>query len=111
MPLRRLPIALLIGAAVCVMAACVWLVGHTQREAASRSFRQAEQAQAMLTAMLDQETGLRGYLLNGRREFIGPFVSGDRAFDHALAAARDDGGGRELAALLARSEDVASRWR
>ncbi len=107
----RLPNALLVVAAVAVMAACVWLVGHAQRDAATRSFEQAEQAQAMLTSMLDQETGLRGYLLNGRPEFMEPYVSGARGFDHALDETRRRGGGREIEALLLYSRDVAMRWR
>jgi diguanylate cyclase (GGDEF)-like protein len=108
----RFPHALLVGAAVAVMAACVWLLGHAQRDAAARSFEQTEQAQAMLAAMLDQETGLRGFLLNRRTEFIAPFSRGGRHFARALAAARRAGGpDREVDALLDRSEELAGRWR
>src|SRR5688572_7269734 len=108
----RIPSALLIGAAVAVMAACVWVVGQTQRDAASQSVRQTEQAQAMLTAMVDQETGLRGYLLNGGgREFLTPFLAGEQDFQHALRTVRSLGGDDEIGALLDRSEDLAARWR
>ena len=110
MPFPRFPTAVLIGAAVAVVAACVWIVGSTQRDAASRSFGQTEQAQAMLTAMLDQETGLRGYLLNRRDEFLEPFRAGERSFARALTTARGLGGGSDAAALLDRSEELASRW-
>ena len=111
MSFSRLPTAVLIGAAVAVMAVCVWVVGQTERQAAARSFSQTEQAQAMMTAMLDQETGLRGYLLNRRREFMGPFLTGERSFRRALHAARRLGGGPEVGLLLERSEGVAERWR
>ena len=67
--MSRVPHALLIGFAVAVMAGSVWLLGHTQRQAATRSFAQTEHAQAMLAAMLDQETGLRGFLLNRRTDW------------------------------------------
>src|SRR5215213_7664427 len=107
MSFPRLPSAVLIGAAVAVMAACVWFVGQTQRDAASRSFRQTQQAQAMLTAMLEQETGLRGYLLNGRSEFLEPFVAGETGFASALAEARSLGGGRDVVVLLDRLEEIA----
>jgi diguanylate cyclase (GGDEF)-like protein len=111
MSFPRLPTAVLIGAAVAVMAACVWIVGQTQRDAASRSFGQTEQAQIMLTAMLDQETGLRGYLLNGRSEYLEPFVAGERSFARASAGARRLGGSADVAALLERSQRVARQWR
>ena len=107
----RLPNAVLIGAAVAVMAACVWIVGSTQRGAATRSFHQTEHAQTMRTAMLEQESSLRGYLLNGRSEFLEPFVTGERTFVLALAGARRLGGGSEVRALLDRSEELAGRWR
>ena len=111
MPLPRIPHALMLVAAVAVMAACVWLVGHTQREAALRSFDQAEQAQAMLTAMVDQETGLRGYLLNGRQMFLEPYFAGGRSFKRALGGARSAGGGGRVGALLTESEQLAGAWR
>ena len=111
MSLPRFLYPLLVGLAVVVMAACVWLVGQTQREAASRSFQQTEHAQVMLTALVDQETGLRGYRLNRRREFLTPYIAGGRTFAQALAAAREAGGGKKVAALLDRSEDLAARWR
>jgi diguanylate cyclase (GGDEF)-like protein len=104
--------ALMIGAAVAVMAAAVWFVGHAQRDAASRSFEQTEQVQAMLAAMLDQETGLRGYLLNRRREFMTPYVDGERDFRRALASARRVGGhGVGVDRLLDRSDEIAREWR
>ncbi|HEX8204497.1 MAG TPA: diguanylate cyclase [Solirubrobacteraceae bacterium] len=111
MSFPRLPSAVLIGLAVAVMAACVWLVGQTQRDAAARSFRQTQQAQAMMTAMLDQETGLRGYLLNGRSEFLEPFVVGRTDFVRTVGEARSLGGGGEVARLLDSSEELAGRWR
>jgi diguanylate cyclase (GGDEF)-like protein len=111
MSFPRLSNSLLIAGAVMVMAACVWAVGQTQRDAAARSFRQTQQAQTMMTAMLDQETGLRGYLLNGRSEFIEPYVAGQRTFRQALATARGLGDDGDVGALLARSEELAGRWR
>ena len=108
----RLLTTLLLGAAVLVMASGVWLVGQTQRNAARESFGQAEAAHAMLTARLEQETGLRGYLLNGGREFLDPYRRGGRDFARALGAARRAAGGdRDVHALLDRSAALAVRWR
>jgi diguanylate cyclase (GGDEF)-like protein len=110
-PFRRFPYAFPLGVAVVVMAACVWQVGHSQREAATRSFHQAEQVRAMLTAMVDQETGLRGYLLVRRRPFLDPYFEGGQSFARALAAARRHGGSDRVELLLTRSEELATRWR
>ncbi|HEX8156016.1 MAG TPA: CHASE3 domain-containing protein, partial [Solirubrobacteraceae bacterium] len=62
--------------------------------------------------MVDQETGLRGFQLTGREEFLRPFEDGRRAFIAALVdarryAARDD---RAVRAELDRSEQISRRW-
>jgi len=46
--------------AVLTIAGAVWGVSQTQRSVAGRAFTENRAAQQMLTAMLDQETGLRG---------------------------------------------------
>ncbi|WP_247894287.1 methyl-accepting chemotaxis protein [Azospirillum sp. B510] len=40
---------------------------------------------AAMTAMIDQETGLRGYLVSGDQSFLDPFHKGRQAFDRALS--------------------------
>ncbi|HEU4658499.1 MAG TPA: diguanylate cyclase [Capillimicrobium sp.] len=107
-PVRR-RIALLLTAALVGVA--VWVSADVQRDAAARGGARMEASQRLLTSMLDQETGLRGYLLTGDGVFLEPLHSGDRAFDVAerdiRAAAGDD---EDVLAPLDATVDVASRW-
>jgi diguanylate cyclase (GGDEF)-like protein len=85
----RLRLPALLVAGVMMIAAGVWIASHAQREAASRVALQARDAQAMMVGMLDQETGLRGYLLTGRDDFLEPYTRGREEFDSALDRARE----------------------
>jgi diguanylate cyclase (GGDEF)-like protein len=106
---RRLP-ALLV-AAVIAMTGGVWVASYAQRQAATRVAGEARTAELMLTAMLDQETGLRGFLLNRRTEFLEPYSSGRTNFEAAVAAARRASGDDPVARdLVDRQETIAGRW-
>src|SRR5687768_11087299 len=98
----------LIALAVTVMAVGVWFAGRAQRETVSDSFRQSETAGSLLTAMLNQETGLRGYLNTGRGDFLEPYLVGEKQFasvvretEAALPAGDDEG-----RALVRRASDL-----
>src|SRR3954451_5995198 len=67
----RLPILLLV-LGVLVAAVAVGAPAAEQRASSERSYTLTRDAQQMLTAMLDQETGLRGYVLTGNRRFLEP---------------------------------------
>jgi diguanylate cyclase (GGDEF)-like protein len=84
----RLRRRLLLAVAVLTIASAVWGVSQTQRSAADRAFAENRAGQQMLTAMLDQETGLRGFALAREADFLKPFVDGARSFDTAAASAR-----------------------
>ena len=58
----RLPVLLLI-LGILVSGLAVWAPAADQRASSERSYTLTRGAQEMLTAMLDQETGLRGYVL------------------------------------------------
>jgi diguanylate cyclase (GGDEF)-like protein len=101
---------LILGVAVLVVCAAVWAVAETQRETAERVFDKSGAANRMLTAMLDQETGLRGYAISRDELFLEPYVRGAANFDDALAELRgliDDGGQEATVYSLVRS---ARRW-
>ncbi|MGA1856445.1 CHASE3 domain-containing protein [Azospirillum sp. 11R-A] len=49
------------------------------------TYRVIQTTDAAMTAMVDQETGLRGYLVSGDPAFLQPYRSGAQAFDRALA--------------------------
>ncbi len=66
--------------AVLSIAASVWAAVEVQRATASTAFDEASVAEAMLVSMLDQETGLRGYLQTGDEIFLEPYEDGRREF-------------------------------
>ena len=85
----QLRLRLLLAVAVLTIAAAVWGVSQTQRGAADRAFAASQAGQEMLTAMLDQQTGLRGFALSGNEEeFLEPFVRGKQDFAAAAETAR-----------------------
>jgi signal transduction histidine kinase len=60
--------------------------------------------QRLSIALLDQETGVRGFGLTGREEFLDPYRSGRESEGEALAAL---GAGPDVAAV----REAAQRWR
>ncbi len=101
---------LLLLVAVASIAGAVWLVDGAQREAADRAYRQSAAGQRMLIAMLNQETGFRGFGLTRRNEFLQPFRRGVRDFEEALRDARMSELGAERAEVAAQAS-TARRWR
>ena len=51
---------------------------------AQHTFQVIEQANAILTAAVDMETGMRGYLLAGRDSFLEPYTAGQEAFSQLV---------------------------
>ena len=49
------------------------------------TYRVLQTTDAALMAMIDQETGLRGYLVSGDEAFLDPYRKGAQAFDRYLA--------------------------
>jgi diguanylate cyclase (GGDEF)-like protein len=106
----RLPILLLV-LGVLVAAVAVWAPAAEQRSSSERSYTLTRDAQQMLTAMIDQETGLRGYLQTGDRRFLEPYRAGRvdvGRVERSLFA--EAGGDAQLAGLVARSSQIAASW-
>ena len=105
----RLRIALAV--AVLVIGGSVWLLAGQQREAVIGMQGQLRASSDLLTAMLDQETGLRGYALTAEREFLEPYERGQSEFERALKQAQA-GPGREpaTAGLLRELTSTAREW-
>ena len=80
--LIRLGVALAVG----IVAAAVWFTSQAQRAAEVRAEAEVTAAQQLLTAMLDQESGLRGFLLTGERAQLRPYERGRSDFERAAAA-------------------------
>lgn len=108
---RQFVPALLSIAIVAFAALAVWIPATVQRHASDRIYAQTTAIQGMLTAMLDQETGLRGFALTGQSVFLEPYSTGRRNFEARLVAAtRAAGGDEELHARIGAAEGVARGW-
>ena len=101
----------LLAISVLVIGGSVWLIAGVQREAVIGMQGQLRASSDLLTAMLDQETGLRGYALTGDKAFLEPYELGQDNFERALREAKA-GPGREhvTAGLLRDLESTARQW-
>jgi diguanylate cyclase (GGDEF)-like protein len=86
-------IAVLIAIPVLLIACAVFATATIERNSALHSGSQEEQAQRLLTGMLDEETGARGYLETGNPRFLAPWYAGQSEFATALARSRTLAGG------------------
>jgi PAS domain S-box-containing protein len=81
----------------------------TARQA--RSTRILSELDAFRSAMLNQETGLRGYLLTGNPESLKPYRDGAPELDGAIARLRALLGANMIeSARLSEAEEAARRW-
>ena len=91
-------ILLVLLSAVAVLA--LVQVQRNQQEVTGTVFRSVTRSGDLLTSLLDQETGLRGYALSGDISFLSPYLDGQAQEGRALA---------DLHGLLAGHPDVAAR--
>src|SRR4051794_12423131 len=106
----RLPVLLLI-LGILVSAVAVWAPAADQRSSSERNYDLNRGAQQMLTAMLDQETGLRGYVLTADRRFLEPYRVGRTdvaAAERSILA--EAAGDAALTDAIAESAQIAASW-
>jgi diguanylate cyclase (GGDEF)-like protein len=103
----RARLFLVLGIAVVVVA--VWFTNRAQHEAATRAFEESQSGQGMLTAMLDQQTGLRGFALTRREDFLDPYRRGQTDFRVATAEARSLAA-PQVRALIDRQARIGEQW-
>src|SRR3954451_19928107 len=106
----RLPVLLLI-LGILVSAVAVWAPAADQRSSSERNYDLNRGAQQMLTAMLDQETGLRGYVLTADRRFLEPYRAGRTdvaAAERSILA--EAAGDAALTDAIAESAQIAASW-
>jgi diguanylate cyclase (GGDEF)-like protein len=83
----------------------------SQRAAAMRAAERSDAAARLLTAELDMETGVRGFLLAGRDEFLAPYRNGLRASDRAERDVRREAGGDgPTLRILAEHDRLERQW-
>ena len=103
-------IRLLLVAAVAILGVATWLDVDAQRAELLDRQAQVVAAADLQTAMVDQETGVRGYDQTGSREFLEPYERGRTAYQRVLTVARRDGDDVEVRHQLAEMASVAARW-
>jgi len=95
-----------------VLAGAVYGAAAVQRSTATRAADGLQTAHDLLIGMLDQETGLRGYMLSGRSQFLAPYVAGTRHYEAALSDAHAQFDGNAVAERdVARADAIAEVWR
>jgi diguanylate cyclase (GGDEF)-like protein len=75
---------ILLVTAVLVIALAVWAAADQQHKAADHVFEESRAAQRLFTAMLDQQTGVRGFALTRQDEFLEPYLTGMLDFEDAV---------------------------
>lgn len=109
--LRALALQVALVAAAGLLGAGALLAVRHGVDHVSRTLAPASTAEARAReAMIDMETGLRGYLLTGDRAYLAPYTSGRAGYAQAqaqLAALPLD---QRLSALVAASRRAAQRW-
>jgi diguanylate cyclase (GGDEF)-like protein len=109
MSVRR--IAVLTMIAVAMIGGAVFAAGRIERNSAIHASQEQEAAQQMLSSLLDQETGARGYFETDRTRFLQPWFQGGTTFPAALATSRRlVGGDQALLAALADQAQIAASW-
>ncbi|GJE52169.1 hypothetical protein GOFOIKOB_5237 [Methylobacterium tardum] len=92
----------------------VLLTGNERREATDaleRSNQVIRGLESFRAAMLNQEIGLRGYLITGRESSLEPYRDGRPALDEAISRLRSViGNGPERTRLLNEAESAARDW-
>jgi diguanylate cyclase (GGDEF)-like protein len=96
---------------VAVAVVTVALLGafEVQRESAVRAGAKTETAVVALTAMLDQETGLRGFLYTGEEDYLDPYIAGQSAYQLDRRMVTQAASGDARSERLASVEDSAAR--
>ncbi|MBA3808763.1 MAG: diguanylate cyclase [Solirubrobacterales bacterium] len=104
-------VGLLLAIPVLLLAGAVYATANVQRNAALKSAREQVASQRLLTAMLDQETGARGFFQTRQQEFLQPLTQGTRAFGSSLVELRSLlAGDSGLQQMLADQEQRAAAW-
>src|SRR5215471_19187995 len=117
-PASRWPLGRIIGAAMLtvglVLLAAITLGAVTLGNLSAARSQVVDQidpaamhGSQLYAAMLNQETGVRGYLLSGQRQFLGPYSAGVTAQSRQVAALRPllagmGGAQRDLSTALSR---------
>jgi diguanylate cyclase (GGDEF)-like protein len=96
--------------AIVAIAGAVWGVGRIQSSADDASTHAITASEQMLIAMLDQETGLRGYVNTGDLRFLEPYRTGRAHLETAIASEHQYADGSDDGAKVDAQVAIARRW-
>jgi diguanylate cyclase (GGDEF)-like protein len=97
--------------AVAVVTAVLLGAFTLQRSEALRAGASSNSAVLALTALLDQETGVRGYLYTGDAVFLQPYLSGQASYaQQSLLVTRASAGNATTVRLAAQEDAIAVGW-
>jgi diguanylate cyclase (GGDEF)-like protein len=100
-----------IAITVLLIGGAVFSAATIARNSADHGARRQRESELMLTAMLNQETGARGYFETGASIFLHPYQQGASAFPLALAQSRRLAGGDiALQRSLTNQAQISSQW-
>ena len=101
----------LLGGTTSAVVAALHRVERNQRLVTSTLQPASVQSRAMLTALVDQETGERGYVITGNPDFLQPYHLGQTSFRANLADLRHElAGDRDIIAALDRVQAASALW-
>jgi methyl-accepting chemotaxis protein len=102
-------ILIMLGASGTVLRQLAFI--HESADQASHTYEVLDALQRVLGDMVDQETGLRGYLISANQDFLAPYTAGRAAFDQALQHLSDlKKGDQHALDQLAQIQHFAQNW-
>jgi PAS domain S-box-containing protein len=104
-------VVLVLGLPVLSIALGLYATAHLQRTAALLGTGRQAESQRLQTAMLNQETGARGFFQTQMAVFLQPWTLGSKAFTSGLPQMRAAlAGNADLERMLDQQAQVATRW-
>jgi signal transduction histidine kinase len=119
-PLSALARRMVVAAAMIIVLLAVLLVASVRVQATARSRvidtldPGSVSVERLRSALIDQETGIRGYALGGTDDLLGPYREGlgrERRIEDELAATFDSDSDGSLRDHVAAVTDAADEWR
>jgi PAS domain S-box-containing protein len=104
-------VMLVVASPVLLIALGLYATAHLERNAALLGASRQRASESLLTAMLNQETGARGFFQTRMVVFLQPWTEGTKAFASGVPAMRTlVAGNADLERMLERQAQLAARW-
>jgi CHASE3 domain sensor protein len=105
-------LCVVLGAAALILVAAIDRVNDNRVLVATVFQPASVQSRALLVALVDQETGQRGFVLTGDESFLDPYRAGRRAVARSLSLLREEfPGDAQMLAAVDAVQEAATTWR